>query len=206
MENSEKIKKFYQEKYAKYGFNSRSLSWKRIGAMHQRFRQFWAEIDFNGKSILDVGCGFASLARFLDKRYRDFTYTGIDIVPEFVEKSRKRYPQHKFFLDDYFQNPLQENFDVIIASGVLNSNVPDNYDYRQKAIKVMFEHADYVLALNMLGDYPSPENKKGGNVWYADSIEILKYCLTLTKRVILRQNYNPKDFTVFLFKTKKKSQ
>ena len=203
MNTSEKIRKFYQQKYAIYGFNSRSLSWRHIGAMHQRFRQFWAEVDFNGKNILDVGCGFASFARFLNKRYCDFTYTGIDIVPEFVEKSRKRYPQHRFFLGDYFNDPIKENFDVIIASGVLNSNVPDNYSYRENAIKVMFDHTDKILAFNMLGSFPVPENKKSSNVWCSDSLRILKYCLSLTPRVILRHHYNPKDFSIFMFKVER---
>lgn len=204
MQENLKIKKFYQKKYAKYGFSSRSLSWKHIGAMHQRFRQFWAEIDFSGKSILDVGCGFASFARFLGLRYHNFTYTGIDIVPEFVAKSKKRYPQHKFVVGDYFQNPIKKNYEVIIASGVLNSNVCKNYDYRKGAIKVMFDHTKGVLAFNMLGAHPAPKNKKDTNIWNADSIEILKFCLTLTKRVILRQNYNSRDFTLFLFKSRRK--
>lgn len=199
----EQIKTQYQVKFEKFGYDPRSLNWKRLGASHQRFRQMWAEIDFNGKSVLDVGCGFGEMARFLRKRYEGVSYTGVDLVPEFIQKAKVLYPEYKFETRDYFQNPGKEKFDVVLASGVLNSNVESNLEYRKKAIKTMFEHTNNVLAFNMLGGHPQPETKKGSNVWYADSLEILKFCLTLTRRVILREHYNPKDFTILMHRVEK---
>jgi len=201
--DSSSIKKFYQEKFNEYGVDPRSLLWKGKGAAHQRFRQFWAEIDFSNKSVLDIGCGFGEFAKFLDKRYENVTYTGVDIVPEFIEEAKKNFPHHTFYCQDFFNEPLTTSFDVIIASGVLNSNVSDNMEYRQKAIKAMFEHTKGVLAFNTLGSHPQPENEKESNVWYSDSLEILKYCMSLTRRVILRHHYHPKDYTVFLYPVKK---
>ena len=46
---TEKIKEEYQGKFSKHGVNPKSLLWGSKGAAHQRFRQMWAEIDFNGK-------------------------------------------------------------------------------------------------------------------------------------------------------------
>ncbi|OGM25846.1 hypothetical protein A2962_00360 [Candidatus Woesebacteria bacterium RIFCSPLOWO2_01_FULL_39_61] len=199
---SQKIKNIYQEKYKKYGVDPRSLCWHQKGAAHQRFRQFWAEIDFSNKSVLDVGCGFGEMAKFLKKRYEGVDYTGVDIVPEFIEEAKKNYPEYQFFVRDFFSKPMSETYDVILASGVLNSNVPENMEYRKKAIKIIFAHAKKVLAFNMLGAYPQPENDPTSNVWYADSLEILKYCTTLTRRVIFRANYHPTDFTIFMYPTK----
>lgn len=200
MKATEGIKKDYQKKFAKYGVEPKSLGWKRRGAAHQRYRQIWAEIDFSGKSVLDVGCGFGEMAKFLSKRYRGVDYTGVDIVPEFVDKAKKLYPQHRFIVRDYFNNPLAEKFDIVMASGVLNSNVEDNISYREKAIRIMFEHTKKVLVFNMLGGHPPPENKPNSNIWYADSLEILEYCMSLTRRVILRHHYHPRDFTILMFR------
>lgn len=200
---SQKIKKIYQDKYKKYGVDPRSLCWHEKGAAHQRFRQFWAEIDFNGKSVLDVGCGFGEMAKFLRKRYFGVSYTGVDIVPEFIKVAVKRYPEYKFLVRDYLIDPMEEKYDVILASGVLNSNVSDNLEYRKNAIRVMFDHAKIVLAFNMLGGHPAPKKDKESNVWYADSLEILEYCMSLTRRVILRANYHPKDFTIFMYPVKR---
>ncbi|KKS77261.1 MAG: Methyltransferase family protein [Candidatus Woesebacteria bacterium GW2011_GWB1_43_14] len=208
--DSQKVKKIYQKKFEKHGVDPKSLFWARKGAAHQRFRQIWAEVDFNGKSVLDVGCGFGEMAKFLDKRYKIKSYTGVDIVPEFIAEAKKNFPHHKFIACDYFSKPLSEKFDVVMASGTLNSNIEDgmsangagNMDFRKKAIKAMFEHANIVCSFNMLGGHPQPENRDDNHVWYADSLEILEYCMSLTRRVILRHHYNPKDFTIFMYPVK----
>ncbi len=196
--------KHYQRNFKKFGVDPKALSWGSRGAAHQRFRQMWAEIDFNNKSVLDVGCGFGEMAKFLHKRYKNVKYTGVDIVPEFIEEARKAHPYYNFETRDYFNNPINAQFDVVMASGTLNSYLGDkNISFRKNAIKVMFEHSKKVCVFNMLGGHPALETLEGSNVWYADSLEILDYCMSLTRRVILRANYHPTDFTIFMFPVKK---
>ncbi len=202
--DSEKIKKAYQTKFSKYGVDPRSLFWKELGASHQRFRQMWAEIDFDNKSVLDVGCGFGEMARFLLKRYENVDYTGVDIVPEFIEEAKKKYPDATFETRDYFNDPIERKFDIVLASGTINSNTSDNMAFRKQAIRVMFEHTNKVLAFNMLGAHPQPATKEESNVWYADSLEVLTYCMSLTRRVVFRAHYHPKDFTILMYKEKQK--
>ncbi|CAN5348900.1 class I SAM-dependent methyltransferase [soil metagenome] len=197
------IKKEYQDKFEKYGVDPKSLLWGTKGAAHQRFRQMWAEIDFNGKSVLDVGCGFGEMAKFLDKRYKIKSYTGIDIVPEFITEAKKNFPHHDFFVKNYLTEKVEGEFDVVIASGILNSNVESNMEYRKKGIAALFNLTQNVLVFNMLGNHPAPESNNKSNIWYADSLEILEYCLSLTRRVILRHHYNPKDFTILMYKVVK---
>lgn len=203
MITTNEVKKFYQKKFDKYGDDPKSLLWGSRGAAHQRFRQFWAEIDFNGKNVLDVGCGFGELGKFLDKRYSRVRYTGVDIVPEFIETGKKKYSNLNLKVADYLKDKINGRYDVVIASGILNSNMESNMEFRKNAIKKLFSLTDNVLAFNMLGSFPQPRNSKDSNVWYSDSMEILKYCLSLTRRVILRAHYNPKDFTIFMYKIKK---
>jgi len=203
MKNTDYIKEFYRSKFKIYGDDPKSLLWKRKGAAHQRFRQFWAEIDFTGKKVLDVGCGFGEFGNFLLKRYDNISYTGIDIVPEFIEVGRQKYPDLNLKVADFTKDKIEGRFDVVVASGVMNSNVDDNEAAREKMIRKLFLLTDNVLAFNMLGGHPQPATAAGLNVWYADSLEILKYSLSLTRRVILRANYNPRDFTVFMYKVKR---
>ena len=196
----------YKQKFKEFGVSPLSLQWKSKGAAHQRFRQFWAEIDFDNKSVLDVGCGFGELGKFLTKRYKNVIYKGVDIMPEFIENGKKIYPSLKLEVVDYFNHPKGEMYDTIICSGALNSNFKtekENRFFRENAIKTMFDHTTNVLAFNMLGSHPALKNNKENNIYYSDSLEILKYCMTLTRRVILRQNYHPTDFTIFMYKIKK---
>lgn len=203
---TERIKKTYSSKFSKYGVDPRSLFWAGKGAAHQRFRQFWAEIDFTNKDVLDVGCGFGEFGKFILKRYEGVTYTGIDIVPEFIESAKKLVPKGHFEVRNLFNDPIEKKFDVVIASGILNSNLPAqagvdcNMDYRKAGITKLFKMTKNILAFNMLGGHPQPITKKDSNVWYADSLEIVEYCTTLTHRVILRANYHPRDFTILLYR------
>lgn len=197
----------YRQKFKEFGVSPQALQWKSKGAAHQRFRQFWAEIDFDNKNVLDVGCGFGELGNFLTKRYENVKYKGVDIMPEFIENGKKIYPQLELETSDYFGQPSPEMYDTIICSGALNSNFgteEENLEFRKNAIKVMFEHTTNVVAFNMLGGHPATQNKEDSNIWYSDSLEILEYCMSLTRRVILRHQYHPTDFTIFMYKVKEK--
>ena len=196
----------YKQKFKEFGVSPQALQWKSKGAAHQRFRQFWAEIDFDDKNVLGVGCGFGEMGNFLTKRYENVRYKGIDIMPEFIENGRKIYPSLKLETSDYFSRPLPEMFDIVLCSGALNSNFgtrEENLEFRKKAIKIMFDHTTNVCAFNMLGGHPVIQNNDNSNIWYSDSLEILEYCMSLTRRVILRHHYHPSDFTVFMYKMKK---
>ena len=196
-------KDIYQEKFQKYGVSPKSLLWKEKGAAHQRFRQFWAEIDFNQKAVLDIGCGFGELGNFLTKRYKGVSYTGMDIVPEFIKEGKKLYPKLDLVLGNYLTDRVYKKYDIVVASGILNSNMgEENLKYRTDAVNKMWAYTKDILAFNMLGGHPQPTNDPKSNIWYADSLEIFKYCMGLTRRVILRANYHPRDFTILLYKVK----
>ena len=198
----------YRQKFKEFGVSPEALQWKSKGAAHQRFRQFWAEIDFDDKNVLDVGCGFGEMGNFLTKRYKNVRYKGVDIMPEFIENGKKIYPGLDLEVEDFFGQAKPETYDTVICSGALNSNFgneKENLEFRKRAIKTMFEHTTNVCAFNMLGGHPAPKNdKEDSNIWYSDSMEILEYCMSLTRRVILRHQYHPSDFTIFMYKVKEK--
>src|SRR5262245_19087502 len=68
--------------------------------MEKRLNGFYGTIDSSlnqriskfvrGPRVLDVGCGFGSLVEHL--RLAKFEAVGIDLLPEFVEAGRVRYP------------------------------------------------------------------------------------------------------------------
>ncbi len=69
--------------------------------------------------VLDVGCGFTRLPDRLTPGQR---YVGIDIVPEAIQVSRGRYPQHTFHECDLDRAliPLDsQRFDTVLMMAVL---------------------------------------------------------------------------------------
>lgn len=198
--NTDKKIKSYQKSFKKYGINPKAIQWQQTESATVRYKELVSDLDLEDKSILDVGCGFADMADYLLKKYKKIDYKGVDIVSEFIEICRKKYTNYKFVKTDYFSRPLKKVFDVILCSGAMNTNINSADIYRKKAIKTMFDHVKIALSFNLAGGYPQPKNNKNYRVYYSDSLEILKYCLKLTSKVILRKAYRDKDFTIVMFK------
>ena len=190
----------YHEAFKKHKVHPKSLFWTSKKAATLRYKELVADLDFEGKTVLDVGCGFSNILPFISKKAKSFSYIGVDIVPEFIQVARNKYPKHQFILRDYFDFPLKEKFDIVISSGTLNSNFENPDHFRKKAIKTLFDHARKAVGFNMAGFYPPPKNKKTSKVYYANSLTILEYCLSLSPKLIFRHHYHQKDFTVVMFK------
>ena len=189
----------YQKSFEKHGPTFRALQWNSKSAAEIRYQNIVADIEFDNKSVLDIGCGFGDIIPFIETKSSKFEYTGIDIVPEFIKESRKRYPKHSFQLGDWME--LIEKHDIILCSGVLNNKVKGSqYSYRKKAISLMYKNANETLGFNMAGGFPQPENKDKYKVYYVNSLIILEYCLSFTRRVILRHHYRNNDFTILMFR------
>lgn len=188
----------YLRRFRKYGVDPRSLKWQSGKAAEQRYKEIASLADFEGKDILDVGCGFGGTIPFIAVSADTFSYTGIDLVGEFIEEARKLYPQRTFIKGDYFKKPLKKKFDIIIANGSLNANLKDNLSFRKRAIRVMYEHARKAVIFNMAGGYPQQRAAPGSNVWFADAKEIEKFCQSLTPNVTLMSHPGRREFSLVL--------
>ena len=190
----------YLRRFRKYGVDPRTLKWQSRKAAEQRYKEIVSLVSFEGKDILDVGCGFGGIIPFIASSADNFSYTGIDLVGEFIEEARKFYPKQTFIKGDYFAKPLDKKFDIIIANGSLNSNLKDNLGYRKRAIKAMNNHAREAVIFNMAGVFPQPKTAKGSNVWFADAKEIEKFCKGVSPNIIFIDHPGRREFTVVLMR------
>jgi SAM-dependent methyltransferase len=188
----------YLKRFKKYGVDPRTLKWQSQKAAEQRYREIVSLAALEGKDILDVGSGFGAIIPFIASSVKTFSYTGIDIIAEFIAAAGKIYPQHTFSQGDYFAKPLEKKFDIIIANGSLNTNLKDNLAFRKKAIKTMYAHAKETVIFNMAGGYPQPKTAKGSNIWFADAKEIEKFCKTISTQVTLLNHPGRREFSVVM--------
>jgi len=190
----------YTNSWKKHGSGIQSLQWNSYLSAAKRYRNLVEDIDFSGKTVLDVGCGFGDIIPFIAAKTDSFTYTGIDLMPQFIEEAKNRYPdrEFKFIVGDYFTQPLDEKFDIVLCSGALNGNMSDPITFRKDAITTMLTHSKETCAFNMAGG-KNIKNDTDSNVYYADPEEILAFSKTLASKVILRDKYHPQDFTLVLF-------
>lgn len=198
--------KAYQRKFRKHGVSPKALRWRDQTSVSKRFAAIVKELNFEWKTILDVGCGFGELYTYLAERFDKFEYTGIDMVKEFIVSAsavKQKTPgetKATFECRNFFEEPVSGKYEVVVCSGVLNSSFKKPDEFRRKAILRLFETAQKAVVFNMAGGYPQPENKEGSSIYYSDSMEILKYCHRLSTKVTYNHSYLPKDFTVAIYR------
>src|SRR5206468_1241171 len=105
----------YRDAFARYGESPKSLHWWDYPSMATRFRQLVLDLDIEGKTVLDAGCGMGDLLPFLYMKADNFRYLGVDVNPEFIEIARKRYEGHRFEVGDPFFGKVGRKFDVVIT-------------------------------------------------------------------------------------------
>ncbi|MGK7939313.1 MAG: class I SAM-dependent methyltransferase [Crocosphaera sp.] len=113
-------------------------------------------------TVLDVGCGYGRLLDFLiSKKSYQGKYSGIDIIPEFIEKAisihnnESEKPETQFLVGDFLQQTLDpEKFDVIISLGGLgvNQDYPEPFgqkslEYAQKLISKIVHLSNVAISL-----------------------------------------------------------
>lgn len=74
-------------------------------------------------SLLDVGCANGELLYLLNKRFKNFEFTGVDIRKDLLLKAKKKLGKNIEFINkDIFKNCLNRKFDFVICSGVIGIN------------------------------------------------------------------------------------
>lgn len=186
----------YNERLKKYGYNPQTLGWFE-GRQPLRFTILSEIGDFNNCSVLDVGCGFGDLYGFLTKKFHDVQYTGIDINPRLIAIARTIYPGIHVMVKDFHEAVLDTQFDWVVSSGVFNDYASENIPFVQEMVKKMFVMCTKGVAVDFMSNYAG---LKGKNTCYTVPEELFAFCKTLSKRIVLRHDYMPFEFCVYIYK------
>lgn len=192
-----RISYYYQKNLQKYGnYNPQALGWTGETEQLIRFQALLDIGDLTGRTILDVGSGLGDLYYFLRLNLDHFAYLGVELVPVLYAEAQKKYPEAKFINQDFLEFPVHL-FDYVLSSGAMSFKVPNHKEKYFAMIEKMFALSKAGVAFNML-------NK----AWHADddlyaaydSAEIEAFCRTIAPKIILKTDYSPQDFTVYLYK------
>jgi len=191
------INDFFNNRYKVHGNSVASLDWSKETQM-LRFEIFSGFQDLNNKTILDVGSGFGDLGHYLKKKYPKVKYTGYDINENFISHCENK-KDFTFELRNILENPPTKKFDAVYSIGTLNSKFTGNREVTKQYIKRLFDSCNILTAISMTSSYVD-KGHKNPLAFYYDPSEMFKYAKTLTKKVTLRHDYLPHDFTLILYK------
>jgi SAM-dependent methyltransferase len=192
------VRRFHEARIRDFGEDAtQALGWKNFYGQQARFAMLEGIGDMNGCSVLDIGCGHGDLRAYLDDKYSQMRYMGIDQMEEFLDVAIERYghlPETAFFLGDCYAAALP-TMDYVIACGSL-SYYSSNPGFIYQTIAKLFNTCRIAFGFNLLSRVVA----SGGILVAYDPESILKYCRTLTGNVILHQGYFDDDFTVWMYK------
>ncbi len=186
---------FHRHRIAEYGRDDvMALGWRNADSQRKRFEVIAALADFNRATVLDVGCGRGDLKAFLDERFADVAYMGIDQMPEFIADANARYANStpsRFYEGD-FTTAAFPRVDYVVACGALGYRTQDN-DFLFDMICRFYASSEKAAIFNVLDARTFPDHPL---LLGRDCEQVVAYCRTLSPLVEVVRGYLEDDMTV----------
>ncbi|ABW30711.1 class I SAM-dependent methyltransferase [Acaryochloris marina] len=191
------VRELYDQSYKLYGDSPASLLTPK-GRSELRFRAIDPYLIRSNVRVLDYGCGLGYLYEYLNQSGFEVNYTGIDILPSFINACRDKYPDCANFHQIEPESNITGEYDVVFASGVFNlvssKDEESSKSYAYNRIKHLFEITREVLVCDFLSPYVDFKQELAQHF----SIdEIANLCSkSLTRRFMIRHDLLPYEFTL----------
>lgn len=196
----------YRTRFQREGQTPRALGWGCSQDQEERFQVLCEQIDFQDKTVMDIGCGFADFYGYLKNREISCRYIGVDLIPEFVSCCEKQYPEATFLQANVMLEPERlPKADIVVTTGTLNLKLHhmDNFDYTRDFLRIAFAKTREILSMDFLSTYRTNDYPEEDFVYYHDPKKLLELAFTFTDQVKLIHNYRPipqKEGTLLLYK------
>ena len=103
-----------------------AATWGRF--YHQRLTEIYKSLVFPGLRVIEIGCGHGDLLSALEPAFG----LGVDFSSEMIRIATERHPELRFIEADAHELELNERFDVIILSDLVN----DLWDVQDAFVKM----------------------------------------------------------------------
>ena len=182
-----------------YGQDPKSLNW---GSEEKQFLRFKVlkEIGLSeGDSVLDVGCGLGDFYGWLTNNNIQTNFTGVDITSNMIEHAKTVYPNAKFECENVLEKKDDDAWkhDYVFASGIFSKRPKSGMEFMEHAIDAMFSLAVKGVAFNSLSGWADTKEE---TEFHPDPLQTIEFCRKLTRKVVLRHDYHPGDFTIYMYR------
>ena len=201
------FKRHYGTTFAAFGANARGVDWGReeeVAIRYQKMLSMSGLARGNGKTLLDVGCGYGGLLDFALSEGYCISYTGIDVVESMILYAAARHRAARFMVGDVLDYPFRSKFDYVVCNGVLTQKLAAGNEemdlYAHAIIRKLFDLCNVGIAFNIMTDQV---NFRADNLYYRSPAEVLNFCReNLSRRVLLDHSYPLYEYTVFAYKNR----
>ena len=189
----------YTKRFDAHGYSPESLGWGKVGKQDIRFKTLSAmAVTEPDSSVLDIGCGFADLFRFLRVHGWRGRYTGVDLVPALIHKAKELESSIELITGDFITLDLAQH-DHVIASGIFNYQLESesNEEHIFRSVSRMFDLANKSVSVDFLTTYVDFQQE---GAWHTSPEWSLKEFRKISNRLTLYADYLPFEFAVTLYK------
>ncbi len=219
-----KQKRFYAKLYKKHGCSPLAVASGKTIFKKLRYDKLSEVLENDSRfSVHDVGCGLGHYYEYLKKRFPDkkITYSGSEIVDEFVSFCEKRYPGLKFYNRDIIKAPEKKKYDYVVFGGTFyhlcESNIREMDRYVKQSLKRGFAMCRKGMAVNFVTPYcdyfydelyyPSLPGiidftVKNLSRYFTlrHNTPLYEYTLCVSRESCVKKNYRGKDFRKYFKK------
>ncbi len=201
----EDIAQYYNRKLAEHGATARGVDWNGPDSQFLRFEKLTQIVAGPTEpfSLIDLGCGYAATVDYLDQRFSDFDYCGVDISEDMISAARARYQGHPNcrFVQGSKPDTIAE---YCIASGIfnvrLNHSDTEWLDHMVATLDMMNHFSRRGFAFNCLTSW-SDADRMRETLYYPDPAEIFRLCgQRFGRHVALLHDYQLYEFTILVRK------
>lgn len=200
----------YSKTFKEYGDTAKGMDWQCENENILRFQILSGIFSLKNTdihcSILDFACGTSAFYEFLKSapKFKNFSYTGLDINNELIDCARQKYPQNKYFLGDILHDTsiIKEKFDYIIINGLFTQKLDlsdsEMFSFWKDIISTLWNHCTNGIAFNSMSQFV--DYKQDGNYHLDISLagEFLKD--NISKKFLIRNDYNLYETTFYILR------
>ena len=195
--------RYYMSNMDKYGNGDPRVLWREPDLQKKRFTKQSELLNFNNKSILDVGCGYGDFyVHLLKCNMNPASYTGIDLVEEHCKVAMKKLPSSINVIHGDFLKVELTRFDISVLSGVLNVYCDNWAQTTVLILDKMWALSKEAIIFNirsphsLLDRYEVREQQKKD----IDPAIWCRYAHEKTDKYCLHHDYASYDYTVCMWK------
>jgi hypothetical protein len=114
-----------------------------------------------------------------------------------IAEAQRLHPNLALSCANVLDLPETPSYDVVNANGIfylLGDNAPN---LMREIVRKMFSLCAKAVAFSTISSWASVHE---AGEFYADPLETLAFCKTLSPYVVLRHDYLPHDFTIYLYR------
>lgn len=162
---------------------------------------------FNNDSnftLHDIGLGMADFYQYLLEYHQEkvYKYSGSDILFEFCDEAKNRFPEITVYHRDISEKPADENYDYLIMSGLFHqrqeTKIKDWEAFSQKIIYNSFVMCNKGIAFNFISPFVDFYQTQ---VYYCNLSKLLNFVNDkLSRFFVINHDYALFEFTMFVYK------